>query len=231
MLRRRSVRTLLGGLCLCLLALAWAGAPPAAAQGEEFDARLGRAVDAVAQVVAEGDQSGVQASPGSLNALRVSLAELLEAGSAAGKSRAAIERALMFRILKRVGRDLPDWLADDRGLPNVAGLLGAEPRRAGASEADYLSSIRAEGQETVVGNAETEPAAAEPAETAQAATPAAEEPAAEPRYVVVRQGDTLSGLAEEHYGSVLEFRRIYVANRDKISNPSLLYPGTRLVLP
>jgi nucleoid-associated protein YgaU len=49
--------------------------------------------------------------------------------------------------------------------------------------------------------------------------------------IAVRSGDTLTSLALRHYGDRLDYRRIYAVNRDVIDNPSLLQPGTQLVLP
>lgn len=43
--------------------------------------------------------------------------------------------------------------------------------------------------------------------------------------------DYLSAIAAEVYGDVLAYRRIYVANRDVISNPNLLTPGLELRIP
>lgn len=49
-------------------------------------------------------------------------------------------------------------------------------------------------------------------------------------YVVVT-GDSLSAIAKREYGDVKEWRRIFEANRDIITNPDLIYPGQTLRLP
>ena len=49
-------------------------------------------------------------------------------------------------------------------------------------------------------------------------------------YVVVK-GDTLSKIAQREYGEASQWKRIYEANRDAISNPDLIYPGQTLRLP
>lgn len=49
---------------------------------------------------------------------------------------------------------------------------------------------------------------------------------AEGREITVQRGDTLSRLAAREY-----WRAIWEANRDKIANPDLIYPGQRLVIP
>lgn len=49
-------------------------------------------------------------------------------------------------------------------------------------------------------------------------------------YIVVR-GDSLWKIAARHYGSGLEWKKIYEANRNIIKNPDLIYIGQSLVIP
>ena len=49
--------------------------------------------------------------------------------------------------------------------------------------------------------------------------------------VVVREGDTLSSLATEYYGTPSAYVRILDANRGAIRNPDKILPGTLLILP
>lgn len=49
-------------------------------------------------------------------------------------------------------------------------------------------------------------------------------------YTVVR-GDCLWNIAKRYYGNGSQYTKIYNANRDKIKNPSLIYPGQVLVIP
>ena len=49
-------------------------------------------------------------------------------------------------------------------------------------------------------------------------------------YTVVR-GDCLWNMAKKYYGNGSQYTRIYNANRDKIKNPSLIYPGQVFVIP
>jgi nucleoid-associated protein YgaU len=49
-------------------------------------------------------------------------------------------------------------------------------------------------------------------------------------YTVVR-GDSLSKIAKRLYGNGNQWKRIYEANRDKIENPDLIYPGQVLRIP
>ena len=49
-------------------------------------------------------------------------------------------------------------------------------------------------------------------------------------YVVVK-GDSLSKIAKQYYGDANQWRRIYDANRDQLSNPDLIHPGQSLKIP
>lgn len=49
-------------------------------------------------------------------------------------------------------------------------------------------------------------------------------------YTVVR-GDCLWNIAKRYYGNGSQYTKIYNANRDKIKNPSLIYPGQVFVIP
>ncbi len=48
---------------------------------------------------------------------------------------------------------------------------------------------------------------------------------------IVKTGDTLWGIAKKYYGDGTKYTNIYNANRKIISNPSLIYPGQKLVIP
>lgn len=49
-------------------------------------------------------------------------------------------------------------------------------------------------------------------------------------YTVVR-GDCLWNIAKKFYGNGSQYTKIYNANRDKIKNPNLIYPGQVLTIP
>lgn len=49
-------------------------------------------------------------------------------------------------------------------------------------------------------------------------------------YTVVR-GDCLWNIAKKYYGNGSQYTKIYNANRDKIKNPNLIYPGQVLTIP
>jgi nucleoid-associated protein YgaU len=48
---------------------------------------------------------------------------------------------------------------------------------------------------------------------------------------VVREGDTLFGLAQRYYGDGDRFIDIYLRNRDQLSTPDRLVPGSILIIP
>lgn len=48
---------------------------------------------------------------------------------------------------------------------------------------------------------------------------------------VVQPGDTLWAIAKKYYGNGAQYTKIFNANRDKIKNPNLIYPGQKLVIP
>lgn len=48
---------------------------------------------------------------------------------------------------------------------------------------------------------------------------------------VVREGETLSSIAEKHYGATSFWMRIYEANRDVLYSPDLIRPGMKLNVP
>jgi len=80
----------------------------------------------------------------------------------------------------------------------------------------------------VQGSADTVPASGEASDaTASEPTPSS---TGSHRYVV-KAGDTLSHIAQRHYGRASDWRRIYEANRGTIANPDMIHPGQELELP
>jgi nucleoid-associated protein YgaU len=53
----------------------------------------------------------------------------------------------------------------------------------------------------------------------------------EPKVIIVKQGDTLWHIAEEHFGDGARYTQIFQNNRNQIRNPHRIYPDQRFVLP
>ncbi|MGI8561436.1 MAG: LysM peptidoglycan-binding domain-containing protein [Luteimonas sp.] len=51
------------------------------------------------------------------------------------------------------------------------------------------------------------------------------------RQYTVQKGDTLSHIAQHHYGKASGWTRIYEANRDQLDDPDRIYPGQVLKIP
>lgn len=48
---------------------------------------------------------------------------------------------------------------------------------------------------------------------------------------IVKKGDCLWNIAKKYYGSGSKYTKIYNANKNKIKNPNLIYPGQKLTIP
>ncbi|MEN9062210.1 LysM peptidoglycan-binding domain-containing protein [Ponticoccus litoralis] len=68
----------------------------------------------------------------------------------------------------------------------------------------------------------------ESAEALETATALAQGPITS---VIVQPGNTLWGISKGRYGDGLDYLRIYEANRDRIRDPDLIYPGQLFELP
>jgi nucleoid-associated protein YgaU len=90
-----------------------------------------------------------------------------------------------------------------------------------AAEAGTAGQAQAPDVETV-----SEPAAAE----TTAAEPAVAEPAAQIT-ITVQPGLTLWAIARETYGDGVLYVQVFEANRDKIKDPDLIYPGQVFTVP
>lgn len=51
------------------------------------------------------------------------------------------------------------------------------------------------------------------------------------KFHIVRKRETLSDVARQYYGSPAKWQKIYNANRNVVTNPNAVRPGTKLILP
>jgi len=113
--------------------------------------------------------------------------------------------------------DKPDDKSDV--VASLADRPAARPRQMGAPKPRAMSGVMARAP------AATTVASASPAEIAGGA------PAETGGSRVISRGDSLWALSRLAYGNGARFAVIYNANRAKIHNPNLIYPGQTFVLP
>lgn len=65
----------------------------------------------------------------------------------------------------------------------------------------------------------------------EASTSPAPTPAQPTRTYTVKRGDCLWNIAKKYYGNGSQYTKIFNANRDKIKNANLIYPGQVFVIP
>jgi nucleoid-associated protein YgaU len=51
------------------------------------------------------------------------------------------------------------------------------------------------------------------------------------RDYTIQSGDSLSKIAKQFYGNANDWQRIYQANKDKIKDPDMIYPGQKIIIP
>jgi hypothetical protein len=104
----------------------------------------------------------------------------------------------------------------------------AEPETVAAgAEAGAEAAPAAEPAPVETAAAESAPAEPAPAETV-AAEPA---PPAAPVTITVQPGFTLWGIAEQSLGDGVAYVQVFEANKDKIRDPDLIYPGQVFTIP
>ena len=93
------------------------------------------------------------------------------------------------------------------------------------ADTDYLAALDDEADSTVA-PAATVAAVAVPSKLSEPA-----KPKDKPKFVVVKAGQTLGGIAWKYYGDSLAYVKIFAANRDRMRNPDVVRVGTKLRLP
>ena len=70
-----------------------------------------------------------------------------------------------------------------------------------------------------------------PAGSEKSYKPRDRKPAPSHQYYEVQEGDSLSGIAKDHYGDPSKWKLIYERNKHEIENPDVIVPGQVLELP
>lgn len=96
---------------------------------------------------------------------------------------------------------------------------------------DEVAAIAAAGAAASVAEASQTAGESSDTATAQADAPADNAAASGVRVVTVQPGNTLWAIARESYGEGLLFVRVFEANRDRIRDPDLIYPGQIFTIP
>ena len=56
-------------------------------------------------------------------------------------------------------------------------------------------------------------------------------PTQQQRDYTIQPGDSLSKIARKYYGNAADWQKIYQANKDKIKDPNMIYPGQKIIIP
>jgi len=114
-------------------------------------------------------------------------------------------------------------------VPEASAETTTDPEIVADAPAEASAAVAAPTAESETVVASAEPA---PAEGPVAAEPTPEPaPAAAPVTVTVQPGFTLWGIAQERYGDGVMYVQVFEANRDKIKDPNLIYPGQVFAVP
>jgi len=188
-------------------------------------------------VVESGSASAAPALPISIETIAYGAAGEVNLSGMAGlgaKLRIYLDEA---PIAEAVADDTGKWSA---ALADVAAGLHVlrvdEVDAAGAVVSRFETPFEREVATQELAAAQTEAAAPEVAPASEPATsePAAAEPAAEaaaPITITVQPGFTLWAIARDTYGDGVLYVQVFEANRDKIKDPDLIYPGQVFTVP
>jgi nucleoid-associated protein YgaU len=113
--------------------------------------------------------------------------------------------------------------AEDTQPPVTETTPPAETAGADASATAPSEEVEVAAAQPEVATPEVDPAPAK-------AAPAATDPP-KPVSVTVQPGFTLWGIAQETYGDGVLYVQVFEANRDKIKDPNLIYPGQVFAVP
>lgn len=153
-----------------------------------------------------------------------------------GKVTSRFETPFKRETLEALAAASAPAAAEPAESPEPAAEPDAPAEPAPAAEPETVAAGAEAGAEAApaVEPAPVETAAAEsaPAEPAPAETVAAEPaPPAAPVTITVQPGFTLWGIAEQSLGDGVAYVQVFEANKDKIRDPDLIYPGQVFTIP
>jgi NitT/TauT family transport system substrate-binding protein len=104
--------------------------------------------------------------------------------------------------------------------------------RPAVAQAEMPTPPAAAKDKVVVASKSAPPAGekAKPAPASAKTVPASSPKGGSQEYTI-QVGDTLSRLAQRHYGDALKWNRIYEANKQSVKNPNYIYIGQKIVIP
>ena len=112
--------------------------------------------------------------------------------------------------------------------PDDPGSLSLEPAKASAARSSGTPDFG-----NVRGSVTSTEQAADPKAdfgNVRSSVSSTEEAVGDSEYTV-RKGDTLSHIAQAHYGKASQWRRIFDTNRDQLDDPDRIQPGQVLRIP
>ncbi len=135
------------------------------------------------------------------------------------------------KIHKQLTQGMPGMISGlkvgfDDGVVTLAGECDC-PR---SKRVATLTAGNTQGVKSVNADGLTVKAAAA-ATPAEAAAPAAAEEEEAGEYYTIKSGDTLGGIAKEHLGNAMAYKKIFEANREVIKDPDKIYPGQKIFIP
>ncbi|HHN67369.1 MAG TPA: LysM peptidoglycan-binding domain-containing protein [Thermopetrobacter sp.] len=146
--------------------------------------------------------------------LQAALTALVKKAQQEGRTRTDILQ-LIDEALKERGKSLQDVMSNADSRTVLQQLVARAGNATTSSDDPFLRQVTKEGEATVI---------------TEGASGKGEKKTAG-KVIVVQRGDTLTTLAEKHYGSMSAWRKIFAANKGKLSNPNLIPEGIKLRLP
>jgi NitT/TauT family transport system substrate-binding protein len=98
------------------------------------------------------------------------------------------------------------------------------------ASAGVLTPVAAKDKVVVASKSAPPAEKAKPAPAVAKTVPASSPKGGSQEYTI-QAGDTLSRLAQRHYGDALKWNRIYEANKQSVKNPNYIYIGQKIMIP